>query len=138
MVAPAAKAASTTRAAKPDKRSRMPVAASVAAPSPHLSSVQKGKRPRPSDGVSGEGRPGRVKSSRGQKRSDAPTAAAEGKARSSSKDGQGGAAATAAGEGGGAYRRIMFNSFISQAFDKRLKVRPSLRPPPGRRARPRR
>ncbi|GAA5915217.1 hypothetical protein JCM8208_007714 [Rhodotorula glutinis] len=119
MVAPTAKATSTTRSAKPDKRSRMPVAASVAAPSPHLSSVQKGKRPRPSDGVSGEGRPGRVKSSRGQKRSDAPTAA-EAKARSSSKDGQGGAAA-AGNEGGGAYRRIMFNSFISQAFDKRLK-----------------
>ncbi|BGP45398.1 DNA independent RNA polymerase I transcription factor [Rhodotorula kratochvilovae] len=115
MVAPAAKASSTPRPTKPVKRTRMPPAATAAPP--HLSSVQKGKRPRSSDAA--EERPRRVKSSRGQKRSDAPTAA-DGKARQ--KDAAGGAATLAqAGEGGGAYRRIMFNSFVSQAFEKRLK-----------------
>ncbi|BGO89017.1 hypothetical protein NBRC10512_008208 [Rhodotorula toruloides] len=114
MVAPSAPTAKATSHSRPKqiKRTRMPPPASVAAAPPQLSSVVKGKRPRPSDGVSDleKEKPRRVKSSRGQKRSEAT----EGRSKEA-------AAALAAGDGGGAYRRVMFASFINQAFEKRYK-----------------
>ncbi|GAA6004023.1 RNA polymerase I-specific transcription initiation factor RRN3 family protein [Rhodotorula paludigena] len=118
--APQAKPAALSRPQKPSKRARMPPAASVAAAPPALSAVVKGKRPRPSDGA-GDGdkdRPRRSKSSRGQKRSDAPTAS---EGRAAGADAGGASALASQGEGGGTYRRAMFASFITQAFDKRAK-----------------
>lgn len=110
--------------AQPVKRSKAPATMPIATSSaPPLSSAARGKRPRASEGAgeTDKDRPRRVKSSRGQKRADVTGAVvddAEPKAENGST-----VTATAQGtEGGGAYRRVMFTSFIKQAFEKRAKV----------------
>lgn len=125
--APTTKAAAYTRPL-PVKRSKLPTTMPVAAPAPppsaHGNGNARGKRPRASDGHMDleKDRPRRVKSSRGQKRADATGAAvSDVKPADASKSANGSLGQNDGG--GGAYRRVMFASFIKQAFDKRAKVR---------------
>ena len=116
-----AKAVAYSRS-QPVKRTKMPSAMPVAAPAPPHASNPRGKRPRASDGHMDIEKPRRVKSSRGQKRADATGAAvSDVKPAADSKSVNGSVAQNEGG--GGAYRRVMFASFIKQAFDKRAKVR---------------
>jgi hypothetical protein len=119
--APTAKAVSYSRS-QPVKRTKMPSAMPVAAPAPPHGSNARGKRPRASDGHMDLERPRRVKSSRGQKRADATGAAVSDVKPAADSKAVNGSVAQNEGGGGGAYRRVMFASFIKQAFDKRAKV----------------
>ncbi|GAA5831016.1 hypothetical protein JCM11251_005110 [Rhodosporidiobolus azoricus] len=108
---------------KPQKRSRMPPAASTSNPPPSTSTGSTAvaafkKRARPSGGEQEleKDRPRRNKSSRGQKRSEATGGAAEEKGKG--KEGE------MAGRGeavNGAYRRQMYAAYVRDAFEKRAK-----------------
>ncbi|GAA5973644.1 hypothetical protein JCM11641_005059 [Rhodosporidiobolus odoratus] len=115
------KPVTSSRPAKPVKRSRMPPSAAVAPPpSTSSTAAARGKRARASAGESEleKDRPRRNKSSRGQKRTDATMD--EGKGKGKKEDGQSAAASLQPGQPGTVgYRKQMYHAFITDAFEQR-------------------